>query len=93
MDFQMKSLVKAPLKPVLNVYLEYKVICGDESDNIPAIDNKIGKVTAAKLATNPDMLAKRLMSPEVKANYERNHTLINLTRIPQDIQDGIMELV
>lgn len=93
MDFQMKSLVKAPIKPVLHVYLEYKIICGDESDNIPAIDNKIGKVTAAKLATNPDLLAKRLIVPEVKANYERNQTLINLARIPRDIQDGIMNLI
>jgi len=70
---------------MLSVYTEWKVIKGDKSDNIPAIDKKIGDKTALKLATNPELLAKRLESPVVMAQYRLNKTLISFDSIPADL--------
>ena len=88
-DFQLKSLVKASIAPFLDVYVRWKVIQGDVSDNIPAIDTKIGKVTAEKLARNEELLKKRLENERVRQDYERNDLLINLARIPEDIRLGV----
>lgn len=85
MDFQMKTLVKGVYEKLFDVYLTWKLIYGDESDNIPSIDKKIGKVTAETLARNPQALALKLENPQVKANFERNAALIDMNRIPEYI--------
>lgn len=90
LNFQMKSLVKLHVQPYMDVFVKWKVIMGDDSDNIPAIDAKIGKITANKLARCAESLSKRLKSSlKVAENYERNDKLINLQRIPIDIKNGI----
>ena len=66
-----------------------KILRGDESDNIPSIDKKIGKVTAETLARNPEALAAKLQNPQVKANFERNQVLIDMSKIPDYIVDRI----
>jgi 5'-3' exonuclease len=90
MDFQMKPLVKGLYEKLFDVYLTWKIIYGDESDNIPSIDKKIGRVTAESLARNPEALAVKLQVPEVKATFDRNTQLIDMSKIPQYIVNKIM---
>lgn len=92
MDFQMKSLVKGAYEKLFDVYLNWKIIYGDESDNIPSIDKKIGRVTAETLARNPDQLAAKLQNPHIKANYDRNEQLIDMNKIPEEIVRRIIEV-
>ena len=92
-DFQMKSLVKGVYEKLFDVYLTWKLIYGDESDNIPSIDKKIGKVTAETLARNPEALAAKLQNPQVKSNYERNAALIDMSKIPDYIVERISTAV
>jgi 5'-3' exonuclease len=78
----------------LDVYVLWKVIKGDKSDNIPEIDKKIGDKVALKLATNPALLAKRIeSSTKVADQYAINSTLIDFKNIPKNIQEGIEKLL
>lgn len=74
---------------MLSVYTEWKVIKGDKSDNIPAIDKKIGDKVALKLATNKDLLSKRLENPVVLKQYNLNKALIDFESIPVDLVKNI----
>lgn len=78
----------------LAYYTLWKVIKGDKSDNIPAIDKKIGDKTALKLAKNPDMLKKRIESSDAVAKqFHINSTLIDFKNIPIDLKEKISKLV
>jgi 5'-3' exonuclease len=69
--------------------LDIKVITGDKGDNIPPIKKKVGVVTAEKILNNGlDNFLKE--SDEIKANYIRNKTLIDLNYIPSEIQENII---
>lgn len=74
---------------MLSVYTEWKVIKGDKSDNIPAIDKKIGDKTALKLALSKELLAKKLENPIVLNQYNLNKLLISFESIPQQLKDSI----
>lgn len=74
---------------MLSVYTEWKVIKGDKSDNIPAIDKKIGDKTALKLAQSPELLAKKLENPKVLEQYNLNKLLISFDSIPKSLQHSI----
>jgi 5'-3' exonuclease len=91
LDFQLKSLVKGIYEKLFDVYLTWKIIYGDESDNIPSIDKKIGRITAETLARNPDALAAKLQNPQVKSNYERNRLLIDMSQIPAQIVEKVLK--
>lgn len=80
-------------KDELDHFTLWKVIKGDDSDNIPSIDKKIGDKIALKLAMDGEMLKAKLEScDEVKARFELNNMLINFEQIPNDIVDGIMKI-
>jgi len=69
--------------------LDIKVIKGDKGDNIPPIKKKVGVITAEKILNNGlDNFLKE--SEEIKANYIRNKTLIDLNYIPLEIQKNII---
>lgn len=69
--------------------LDIKIITGDKGDNIPPIKKKVGLVTAEKILNNGlDNYLKE--SEEIKANYIRNKTLIDLNYIPKEIQENII---
>lgn len=94
-NFQFKSLA-ATVKPkeALPYYALWKVIRGDSSDNIPAIDKKIGDATALKLATNRDLLKAKLdASAQVNEAFLRNRTLIDFNYIPDTIRVGVIDLL
>jgi 5'-3' exonuclease len=92
LDFNLKSISeKAQIQKVLDIYLLWKIIQGDKSDNIPAIAERIGAVSAESLARNPIVLEKKLQDEITKKNYERNKTLISFECIPCHICDNINE--
>ena len=77
----------------LRNYILWKVIKGDDSDNIPSIDKKIGDKVALKLANDPSLLAARLASSsEIKEKFDMNNLLINFDMIPRYIIKGIEAL-
>jgi 5'-3' exonuclease len=81
------KLISETIKPeILNVYLRWKIIRGDVSDNIPAIDKKVGDVTALKLALDKDLLETKLNgNPVVREQYMLNDLLISFQNIPPEI--------
>ena len=75
---------------MLEVFLEYKIIKGDKSDNIPSIGKLIGEKTALKLARDPLALAAKLTSNEaIAAQYDLNKRLMSFACIPEDIVEQI----
>ena len=75
----------------LGVFLEYKIIRGDVSDNIPSIGKKIGDKTAHKLALNPTLLLERFKKDaNVKAQYDLNKNLISFEKIPEALANDIV---
>ena len=74
----------------LGVFLEYKIIRGDVSDNIPSIGKKIGDKTAHKLALDSALLKARFdKDPVVLAQYELNKALISFDKIPEKLVEQI----
>lgn len=74
-------------------YVQWKVIKGDPSDNIPSIDGRLGTKLALKLALDEIALEDKLASnPAIRDRYERNNTLINFDCIPVAMRLGIEEL-
>ena len=77
---------KEPLK-----HLKIKILCGDKSDNIPAIKPRLGEKTAIKLI-ELGSLVDLLKEDEVRKNYERNEKLISFDFIPLTIQKEIIKI-
>lgn len=79
---------------ILKHILEYKIIRGDVSDNIPAIGKKIGEKTAYKLALDPALLAAKLASnADVMRQYELNTRLVSFKCIPVAIKSDIVKVL
>ena len=78
---------------IIKVFLKYKIIKGDKSDNIEGIETKIGDKTALRLAQNPEILLKKLNESKlVNDRYILNESLISFEKIPEHIQEGIKTL-
>lgn len=77
--------------------LMLKILTGDKSDNIPAIKERMGPVTAYKLLTEGDgkanLRALFATDPATKLAFNRNRKLIAFTEIPQDLQSEIVASV
>lgn len=71
-------------------FLTAKILSGDVSDNIPNVCKGMGKKTSEREASRiHDYL---LTAPdEVKDNFTRNKTLIDLSSIPVEIENNIKE--
>lgn len=71
-------------------FLEYKIIKGDISDNIPSIFNKIPLNIKKELLINKDKFEKYLKdNPDVKKRYILNKKLIDFDYIPKSLQKNI----
>lgn len=70
-------------------YLLEKIIVGDKGDGVPHVKNRVSKGTAPKILD--EGLDEWLDKNNVRAEYERNKTLIDFDCIPVDVQDAILE--
>ena len=64
-----------------------KIVQGDKSDNIPSVFKKCGLKTAQKMYDEPETFRARLEKDGVQDVYERNRTLVDFNRIPQELVD------
>lgn len=73
-------------------YLKAKILMGDKSDNIPAVFPKCGEKTAVALANDAASLATMLAkSPAYAVRHELNTKLIDMSCIPDGIQEAVAE--
>ena len=72
-------------------YLKYKIMTGDSTDDIPSIKyRRCGPKKAASMVRNEDELRQFLNSDEqVRRDFIRNSSLIDLRRIPHVIVESI----
>lgn len=72
-----------------------KRICGDKSDNIPAVFTKCGRVAAKKLATlSEEERISELMKKggeSAISQYKLNNLLMNFECIPDDLAQGFIQ--
>jgi 5'-3' exonuclease len=81
---------RIPYEP--DVYLQYKIIIGDVSDNIPPIMKKCGPKTAEKLAQNAEELAKIFdKHPDAKTQYDLNRRLIDFSFIDEEAKQNFLK--
>lgn len=68
----------------------YKILAGDPSDNIPPAWPKCGKVTAKKLAADPEKL-EEMLSKKGRDQFELNRQLIDFRYLPENIVEKIID--
>ena len=75
-----------------SLYLKYKVIIGDKSDNIPCIMKKVGPKTSEKLAQDDSSLIEFCKKhPEALKQFELNRLLIDFSYIPEEFTSSLLE--
>jgi len=73
-----------------SLYLQVKCILGDKSDNIPAIQKKIGPKTAEKFARDKETFERFCEKyPDAKQQYELNCKLIDFRLIPDEFKEAM----
>jgi 5'-3' exonuclease len=85
--------LKQRLTTTPEAYLKLKIIMGDKSDNIPPILSKCGEKRAQQLADDANMLAEKMENEETRERFELNTLLIDTTKIPDDIQNEIKNML
>jgi 5'-3' exonuclease len=83
---------KALKDRVLNTenFLQYKIILGDKSDNIPSIGTgkkRIGEKTAQKMVDDPSLLSQYLKDDEINTRFKLNELLISFDKIPEQYKN------
>lgn len=72
-------------------YLKMKILLGDKSDKISPVFNGCGPVMAFKLIENNELFQEIIMNKEEnRKKYLHNKLLIDLSCIPMDIQEKII---
>lgn len=73
-------------------YLTCKILCGDKSDNLPGAISRCGMKTAEKLVKNNEKICNILNdNADALRRFKLNRMLMDLTKIPEDIQTAIIE--
>lgn len=90
LNSNLKDLTSRFDAETLGVFGLWKAIRGDDSDNIPAIDKKVGDKVALKLATCTKTLEERCKIPGVADRLELNKKLIMFEFIPDDIRKEVV---
>lgn len=74
-------------------YLQFKILVGDKSDNIPSVFKRCGKKTAMKLVVDATALQERFdkEGPGATANYKHNCRMIDNRCVPPELQAWMEE--
>lgn len=92
---EIKSVIKIKNEEIevdSKISLLMKIICGDKSDNIPAVAERIGKVKAYKLANSTEDLKKLLVENQDAAKqFLLNKKIIDFNEIPKELTEKILE--
>lgn len=67
-----------------------KIIVGDKSDNIPPIAKGLGPKRSAVLVEDQKKLKELLNDPIIKKQFDNNRVMIDMSFIPDDIQEQIV---
>jgi 5'-3' exonuclease len=88
------KLIADRVKQEPALYLEYKIILGDKSDNIPSIMKKVGPKTAEKLAKDPQAMQEFFnKNPDALKQYTINRTLIDFNYIDKSLKKSLLESI
>lgn len=75
-----------------NVFLTYKILKGDISDNITPVSKMSNKkMLSLVLKTKEDEFEDCMLNEKFKQMYDRNNLLINLSMTPNDIKEDIIK--
>lgn len=75
-------------------YLLYKIILGDQSDNIGHVFDGCGPVNSAMLVSNRDELKRRLKADQLAAKqFLLNKKLISFDEMPKDLEERVTKQV
>jgi 5'-3' exonuclease len=93
MKIDLPKLVEKFNVESVDEYLKLKILMGDAGDNITAIHDRCGKVTALKYVKNPKTLleSKKDELHHIKLRLKRNQQLIDFRHIPTEIRNGIVD--
>ena len=81
-----KKMVKH-LNPKKDLFI--KILMGDSGDNIPGVKDRCGVVTATNMVN--EGLEKSFSDESIKENFDRNKQLIDLSMVPREYKDKIIE--
>ncbi len=81
-------MFKKYMEPNPNILME-KAIIGDPSDGIPGIE-RIGKKTLEKMLEDRSLWIKK-MTPENERIYETLLKIIDLSKLPEELQQSILD--
>ena len=93
-DMKGESLLAKATKKVgccndAETYLAIKILQGDRGDNIPPARERLGPKTALRMSLDQGLLDAFLSNPENRCRYELNRDLIDISRMPVDIANGL----
>ena len=75
-------------------FLLWKIVCGDKSDNIPHVFEKVGEMKSFKLINDKGMLKKMLHEDRKAAErFMLNKYLIDFNSIPSDVEERIKKKI
>ena len=75
-------------------FLLYKIINGDDSDNIKGVFPGYGPIKSTRLVRNRPLLKKMLKEDNAAAlRFKRNKSLIDFRMIPEDVKKRIAEVL
>lgn len=90
-ESQKKILQEANHVLTAKEVLLYKILRGDIADSIKPIFKGCGETKTCKFILNKDELKQKLKEPEIQYQYKLNRSLIDLSLIPQEVTNAIME--
>jgi 5'-3' exonuclease len=90
-NLQGKILTDRIKKEYLSCFTKMRILCGDKSDNIQAIEKNLGEKSAYKYCQEEEKLFDRLnKNEEAMKRYAENKKLISFDEIPKPLQKTII---